>query len=139
LHVVFSRKRSTRKILELVTDDPERSAAGLIQTDEHRWAVELLFKDRQQLRGLRQHQNRSSGAAVTHLHLVALASALLPHLRLMRHGAQGRRAEKNTAHWSTAAVQDHPRGLLWDDLVAYLQAKHHGESVLLELEQLRVV
>jgi hypothetical protein len=28
--------------------------------------------------------------------------------------------------------------LLWDDLLAYLQETHHGESVLLELERLRV-
>jgi DDE superfamily endonuclease len=138
LHVVFSRKGAAWKILGLVTDDPKRSAAELIQTDENRWAVELFFKDSKQLLGLGQYQNRSYGAAVTHLHLVALAYALLTHLRLMRHGVQGRRTEKNAAHWSTAAAQDHLRGLLWDDLVAYLQEKHHGESVFLDLEQLRV-
>jgi SRSO17 transposase len=138
LHVVFSRKGSAQKILGLVTDNPELSAAGLIQTYESRWVVELFFKDSKQLLGLGQYQNRSYGAAVTHLHLVALAYALLTHLRLTRHGAQGQRTEKNAAHWSTAAVQDHLRGLLWDDLIAYLQEKHHGESVLLELERLRV-
>jgi hypothetical protein len=38
------------------------------------------------------------------------------------------------ANWSTAVVQDYLRGLLWDDLVVYLQEKHHGESVFMELE-----
>jgi hypothetical protein len=36
LHVVFSRTGSARTILGLVTDDPELSAAGLIQTYENR-------------------------------------------------------------------------------------------------------
>jgi hypothetical protein len=66
-HVVFSRKESARKILGLVTDDPERSAAGLIQMYEHRWAVELFFQDSKPLLGLGQYQNRSYGAAVTQL------------------------------------------------------------------------
>jgi len=54
LPVVFSRKGSAQKILGLVTDTPELSAAGLIQTDESRWAVERLFKDSTQLLGLGQ-------------------------------------------------------------------------------------
>ena len=41
LHLVFSRKGSVQKSLGLVTDDPELSAAGLIQTYETRWAVEV--------------------------------------------------------------------------------------------------
>jgi SRSO17 transposase len=138
LHVVFSRKGFTRKVLGLVTEDPELSAAGLIQMYEVRWAVELFFKDSKQLLGLGHYQNRSYGAAVTHLHLVCLAYALLTHLRLARHGAQGQRTRKKAATWSTAAVQDHLRGLLWDDLIAYLQEKHHGKSVLMELERLRI-
>jgi hypothetical protein len=138
LHVVFSRKGFARKILGLVTDDPELSAAGLIQTYENRWAVELFVKDRQPLLGLGHDQNRSDGAAVTHLHLVCFADALLTHLRLARHGAQGQRIRNKAANWSTAAAQDHLRGLIWDDLVNYLQEKHPNESVLMELERLRV-
>jgi SRSO17 transposase len=138
LHVVCSRKGSARQILALVTDAAELAAAGLIQTYEVRWTVELFFKDSKQLLGLGHYQNRSYGAAVTHLHLVCLAYALLTHLRLARHGAQGQRTRKKAVTWSTAAVQDHLRGLLWDDLVAYIQEKHHGKSMLRELERLRV-
>jgi hypothetical protein len=42
LHVVCSRKGAARKILGLVTDDPELSAAGLIQTYETRWTIEIV-------------------------------------------------------------------------------------------------
>jgi hypothetical protein len=65
-------------------------------------------------------------------------NALLTHLRLARHGAQGERRRNKAANWSTAEVQDHLRGLLWDDMVTYLQEKHHNESVLMDLERLRV-
>jgi len=138
LHVIFSRKGAARKILGLVTDAPELSAAGLIPTYEIRWTVELFFKDSKQLLGLGQYQNRSYGAAVTHLHLVCLAYALLTHLRMTRHGAQGQRARKKAADWSMATAQDQLRGLLWEDLVAHLQENHHDKSMLTALERLRV-
>jgi SRSO17 transposase len=138
LHVVFSRKGAARKILGLVTDAPELSAAGLIPTYEIRWTVELFFKDSKQLLGLGHYQNRSYGAAVTHLHLVCFAYALLTHRRMTRHGAQGQRARKTAADWSMATAQDHLRGLLWDDLVAHLQENQHDKSMLTALERLRV-
>jgi hypothetical protein len=66
LHVVFSRKGKARKILGLVTDAPELSAAGLIQAYEKRWAIEQFVKDAKQLLGLGHYQNRSYRAAVIH-------------------------------------------------------------------------
>jgi DDE superfamily endonuclease len=39
LHVVFSRKGTTRKLLGLVADDPQLSAADLIRTYEKRWTI----------------------------------------------------------------------------------------------------
>jgi DDE superfamily endonuclease len=137
-HVVFSRKGSARKILGLVTDDPELSAAGLIQAYDRRWTIEQWVKDLKQLLGLGQYQNRPYRAAVTHLHLVCFAYALLTHLRIARHGAQGQRTRKKAADGSTAAGQDQLRKLLWDDLLLYLQEEHYGESTLAELERLRV-
>jgi hypothetical protein len=138
LPVVFSRKGPAQHILGLVTDDSELSATGLMQTDEKRWAVEQFFKDRQQLLGLDQYQNRTYHAAVTHLHLVCLADALLTHLRIMRPGAQGQRRYDKAAEWSTAAAQEQLRGLIWDDIIADLKEKNHGEPVLTALERLRV-
>jgi hypothetical protein len=138
LHVVFSRKGQARKVLGLGTDAPERSAVALIQAYEKRWAMEPFLKDAQQLLGLGHYQNRSSGAAVIHLHLVCFAYALLTHRRVTRHGAQGQRTRESAAGRSVGATQEALRCLIWHDLVAYLKEKNHGASVLTELERLRV-
>jgi SRSO17 transposase len=138
LHTVFSRKGTEKRILGLVTDDPQLSAAGLIQTYEKRWAVEQFLKDSKQLLGLGQYHNRHYRAAVTHLHLVCFAYALLTHLRLMRPGAQGQRTCDKAAHWSTAAAQEQLRCLIWGDTVTSLKGEHPGEAVLTALEHLRV-
>jgi SRSO17 transposase len=138
LRTVFSRKGTEKHILGLVTDDPELSAAGLIQTYEKRWAVEQFFKDSKQLLGLGQYQNRHYRAAVTHLHLVCFAYALLTHLRIERNGAQGQRTQKKAAAWSTAAAQEQLWCLIWDDMIAYLKEKNHGGSVISALERLRI-
>jgi hypothetical protein len=138
LHVVFSRKGRARKILGLVTDAPELSAAGLLQTYEKRWTIEQFVKDAKQLLGLGQYQNRPYRAAVIHLHLVCFASALLTHLRLRRHGAQGQRTREKAVGMSVAMAQEALRALVWDDMVAYLKEQHHGEAVIAELERLRV-
>jgi hypothetical protein len=138
LHVVFSRKGAARKILGLVTDAPALSAAGLIQAYARRWEIEQWIKDAKQLLGLGQYQNRSYWAAVTHLHLVCFASALLTHLRIERAGVQGQRTRHKAADLSTVAAQEQLRGLIWEDLVTYLKEQCHEESVLAELERLRV-
>jgi SRSO17 transposase len=138
LHVVFSRKGPAKQILGLVTDAPALSAAAVIRTYETRWAVEQFFKDSKQLLGLGPYQNRPYWAAVTHRHLVCLADALLPHLRIERNGAQGHQTRKKAAHLSTAAAQDQLRGVLGEDLMAYLKAQRPEHSILAELERLRV-
>jgi SRSO17 transposase len=138
VHVAFSRKGSEKKILGLVTDAPDLSAAELIRTYDKRWTIEQFWKDAKQLLGLGQYQNRSYRAAVIHLHLVCFAYALLTHLCLQRAGAQGQRKSHKAAGLSTTAAQEHLRRLLWDDLITYLREPHHGQSVLEELERLRV-
>ena len=138
LHVVFPRKGAARKILGLVTDDPELSAGDVIRTYERRWTIEPWVKDVKQLLGLGQYQNRSYRAAVIHLHLVCFASALLTHLRLEQTGAQGQRKRDKAANQSTTTAQDQLRRLVWDDLMASLMEKHHDESILAELTRLRV-
>jgi SRSO17 transposase len=138
LHVVFSRKGAAHKILGLVTDDSEVSAAGLIQAYDRRWEIEQFFKDSKQLLGLGHYQNRPYRAAVIHLPLVCFAYALLTHLRIARIGAQGQRTRDKAANLSTATAQDQLRGLLWEDLVTYLKEQCHEKSVLAELERLRV-
>jgi hypothetical protein len=138
LPVVFSCKGAARKVLGLVTDAPEVSAAGLIQADDRRWAIEHWLKDTKPLRGLGHDQNRPDRAAVIHRHLVCFASALLTHRRIARDGAQGQRTRKQAADLSTAAAQDQLRGVLWEDLLAYLKEQGSEKSILAELERLRV-
>jgi SRSO17 transposase len=136
--VVFSRKGTARKILGLVTDAPDLSAPQLIQTYDRRWTIEQWLKDLKQLLGLGHYQNRPYRAAVIHLHLVCFAYALLTHLRIERTGVQGQRTRDKAAHLSTAAAQNQLRSLIWEDLITYLKEKHHGQSVIEELERLRV-
>ena len=138
LHVIFTRKGTAKKILGLVTDDPQLSAADLIRTYDKRWTIELWVKDTKQLLGLGRYQNRSYWAAVTHLHLVCFAYALLTHLRIERTGAQGHRTRGKAADISTAAAQDQLRSLLWEDLIAYLKDERQSLPVIEELERLRV-
>lgn len=138
LHVVFSRTGTANRILGLVTDAPELSAADVIRTYEKRWTIEQWLQDVKQLLGLGHYQNRSYWAAVTHLHLVCFAYALLTHLRIERTGAQGQRTRHKAAELSTATAQDQLRRLLWEDLMTYLKEKRHGQSVIEALERLRI-
>jgi hypothetical protein len=138
LHVVYSRKGTAQKSCGLVTDAPALSAADVIRSYEKRWAMEPWVKDMKQWLGLGHYQNRPYGAAVTHLHLVCFAYALLTHLRIERHGAQGQRTHHKAAERSTATAQDQLRRLLWEDLVTSLKEKCHGQSVIEERERLRV-
>jgi hypothetical protein len=136
--VVFSRKGTANKTLGLVTAAPKLSAADVIRPDEKRWTMEPWVTDTTPRLGLGQYQKRSDWAAVTHRHLVCFAYALLTHLRLKRHGAQGQRTHQRAADMSTAAAQNQLRALLWEDLIAYLKERRDGQPVIEELERLRV-
>jgi hypothetical protein len=136
--VVFSRQGKANKILGLVTDAPALSATDVIRTDEKRWTIEPWLKDVKQWLGLGHSQNRPYWAAVTHLHLVCFADALLTHLRIARHGAHGHRTHHKSAALSPATAQEQLRRLLWADLMTSLTEKRHGQSVMEELERLRV-
>jgi Transposase DDE domain len=138
LHVVFSRKGTAKKILGLVTDAPQLSAADVIRTSEKRWTIEQWLKDVKQWLGLGQYQNRSYWAAVTHLHLVCFAYALLTHRRIERTGAHGQTTRHKAANLSTAAAQDQLRSLLWEDLITDLQEECPDQPVIEEPERLRV-
>jgi hypothetical protein len=134
LHVVFSRRKTDPRILGLVTDDPHLSAGQIITTYDDRWAIEVFFKDTKQLLGLGQYQNVSLEAAVTHLHLVCSAYALLTHIAIQREGAKGKR--KPAAPMSTAELQNELRRIVWDDLTAYLKRFTSGDQIIKELGRL---
>lgn len=136
LHVVFSRKKGERRILGLVTDDPKLSARQMIHAYDDRWSIEVFFKDGKQLLGLGQYQNGSYEAAVTHLHLVCFAYALLTHVAITREGAQGK--QKSTARLSTADLQNEVRRMVWDELSEHLKQFSSGTQIVKELERLLI-
>ena len=137
LHVVFSRKQGEPKILGLVTDDPKLSARQIIAAYDHRWQIEVFFKDGKQLLGLGHYQNLSYEAAVNHLHLVLLAYALLTHMAISDdRSAQGRQTLARRR--STADLQNELRRMVWDDLTDHLRHFSNGTEVIKELQRLRV-
>ena len=137
LHVVFSRKSGGKRILGLVSDDSRLSARGMVTAYDGRWSIEVFFKDSKQLLGLGQYQNRSYGAAVTHLHLVCFAYALLTHIAITREGEKGKR-KADAADRSTATLQNELRRIVWDDLAEHLKALPSGDAVIQELDQLLI-
>ena len=136
LHVVFSRKNGEPKALGLVTDDPKLSPRQMIQAYDDRWSIEVFFKDSKQLLGLGQYQNVSYEAAVTHLHLVCFAYALLTHVAIRREGAQGKR--KAAVHLSSSELQNEVRRIVWEDLTIYLKQFSSGTQIIKELERLLI-
>jgi SRSO17 transposase len=137
LHVVFSRKNGAKKPLGLVTDDPKLSALTMIKTYNQRWSIEVFFKDSKQLLGLGQYQNLSYEAAVTHLHLVCLAYALLTHIAMDGEGAQGKRTV-TAKTLSTADLQNEVRRIVWDDLTGHLKQLSSATRIIKELKRLLI-
>ena len=136
LHVVFSRKQGDNKLLGIVTDAPDLTAGQIVEAYTHRWGIEVFFKDVKQHLGFGQYQNGSYRAAVTHLHLVCFAYALLTHLRI--EGAQGKRKRPRAATMSTSEAQNELRRLVWRDLVAHLEELPTGDAVIKELDRLLI-
>ena len=137
LHVVFSRKQGERKILGLVSDDPKLSARQIIMAYDHRWQIEVFFKDGKQLLGLGHYQNLSCEAAVNHLHLVFLAYALLTHMAI-HDGRRAQGRQRRARRRSTADLQNELRRLVWDDLTKHLRHFSSGTEVIKELRRLLV-
>jgi hypothetical protein len=135
-HLIYSRKNSERKILGLVTDDPKLKATDIIKSYDIRWNIEVFFKDAKQLLGLGRYQNRSYKAAVTHLHLVCFAYALLTHIAI--NGICEKDNKRSKAHVSMKNLQNVLRRIIWNDTAQYLKDLPNGNSVFKELSRLLV-
>lgn len=136
LHVAFSRKNREKKGLGVVSDDPKMSAGQMIRMYDERWRIEIFFKDGKQLLGLGQYQNVSMEAAVTHLHLVCFAYALLTHIAIAGEGAKAKR--QSAVRLSTADLQNEARRIVWEDLSEHLKQLSSGTQVVKELERLLI-
>ena len=136
LHVVFSRQSYDNRVIGLVTDDPDLRGKDIISSYSNRWSIEVFFKDGKQLLGLGQYQNLSYKAAVTHLHLVCFAYALLTHIAITGEGAQGKL--KSADRLSTGNLQDELRKIVWDDMSEHLRQFETGSEIIEELGRLLV-
>ena len=137
-HVVYSRKNKEKNIVPIVSDDPNLSARQMIRTYTTRWSIEVFFKDTKQYLGLGQYQNGTCRAAVTHLHLVCFAYALLTHIAITGECAQAKKNAKVAACPTTSSLQNELRRIVWDDLVEYLKDLPSGDSVVKELSRLLI-
>ena len=113
-----------------------RNISVLYRHLDDRWSIEVFFKDAEQLLGLGQYQNVSLEAAVTHLHLVCFAYALLTHVAITGESAKGKR--KPVASMSTANLQNEVRRIAWDDLTDYLKQFSSGTQIVKELGRLLI-
>lgn len=135
-HLIFSRKNSERNILALVTNHPQMKSTDIIRSYDIRWNIEVFFKDAKQLLGLGRYQNRSYKAAVTHLHLVCFAYALLTHIAL--NSTCEKENERKKARVSVRDLQNILRRIIWNDTAQYLKELPNQNSVLKELFRLLI-
>ncbi len=135
LHVIYSRKNKEKRILGLVTNHPRWSAIHIVKAYAQRWRIEVFFKDAKQLLGLGHYQNLAYQAAVTHLHLVCFAHALLTHLAIAGDGAQGKSIPP-AATASTETLQTRLRALVWNDTADHLRKFKDPKRLLAELDRL---
>jgi len=75
-------------------------------------------------------------AAVTYLHLVCFAYALLTHSAIECPCAQEKRSKK--AHVSAGELQNHLRCIVWNDTAQYLQELPDERYIFKELSRLLV-
>jgi len=136
LHIVISKKNKERMPVLIVTDHPSFSAARIIHAYDARWNIEVFFKDTKQLLGLGHYQNRPYTAAVTHLHLVCFAYALLTHIAIESSCAQEKQPKQ--ARESTSVLQNRLRCIVWEDTAQYLKDLPEEKSVFKELSRLLI-
>lgn len=131
VRIVFSRRKGDKKTVTLASNDLGTSASRIIDRYLYRWSIEVFFKDAKQLLGLTHYQCLDIDAITRHVHLVALAYALLTHLRLRASGAKGK-PKKNTvvSRDTTRKRQADLRNLVMEDSVSVLLGKSkHNKSL----------
>ncbi len=127
LRLVFSRRKNERKVLTLATNDFLSSASRIIDRYLYRWNIEVFFKDAKQLLGLAHYQCLDAGAITRHVHLTALAYALLTHMRLRADSEKGKRHSKLVSRDTTRKRQADLRNVVLEDCckVFHLKAKRN--------------
>lgn len=131
VRIVFSRRKREKKVVALATSDLSASASSIIDRYLYRWNIEVFFKDAKQLLGFCHYQCLGIGAITRHVHLVALAYALLTHLRLAATGANGKHKSRLiVSRDTTRKRQADLRNLVLDDSGELLYGKSwHNKSL----------
>ena len=81
-----------RNLIAIVTNETGLEARKIVSIYEHRWSIEILFKELRNDLGLGEYQVLDEHAIVRHLHLCALAHLMLTHHAMEGAGAQARKA-----------------------------------------------
>ena len=142
VQAVFSRRRSEKKTIALITNDTRASATAVVRAYLKRWAVELLIKDEKQHLGLSDYRVSRYRAVVRHLHLVDCAHACLTHLGLKDHKHHGAQGERRTKHKplalpSISQLKARMHQVIWQEAVEDVVKVAHERPVLRRLEKLR--
>jgi len=134
LHLIVSRRKGERTGISLVTDDKKLTPKKMIEFYDDRWNIEVFFRDAKQLLGFGQYQNSTYRAAVTHLHLVCFAYALLTHIAIEGESAQGKTKQSKIP--STADLQNELRRIVWEDFSKQVRKLPDGKKIFRELDRL---
>ncbi|MCC5827919.1 MAG: transposase [Phycisphaeraceae bacterium] len=136
---VFSRRRSQKNNIALITNDTRASATAVVRAYLKRWAVELLIKDEKQHLGLGDYRVKRYRAVVRHLHLVDCAHACLTHLALdEHHGAQGDKQAKSKPLRlpPISQLKSRMRQAMWREAIEDVVKVSHERPVIRRLEKL---
>jgi hypothetical protein len=117
--LVFSRRSNEKQWVVLATNHLQWKVTEVLQHYLQRWPIEVLFKMSKQYLGLGDYQVLRYRGVVRYLHLVLIAYLLLTHLAFdmpdVQADLQGNDALRLP---SIPQLQQHLRGLLWDDALA---------------------
>jgi hypothetical protein len=135
--VVFSRRRSDKGFIALVTDELGASPKRIVADYLKRWAIEMLIKDEKQQLGLGDYRVLRYQSVVRHLHLVDAAYACLTHLAIKDQRAQGQQKNRNVLRLPTMSqLKTRMRQLVWQEAVQDVVKHSHDKPVIRRLEKL---
>jgi len=95
--VTSKRPRDPWRNLVIFATNAKMDARQIVMVYEHRWDIEVMFKELRSDLGLGDYQMLDERAIVRHLHLCALAHLLLTRHAMERMAAQARKANEEVA------------------------------------------
>jgi hypothetical protein len=137
--LVFSQEyQRSRKIVCLVTNNKKMTNRHVLDAYAQRWWIEVFFKEAKQHLGLSDYQTGHYEGIQKHLYLVAIAFALLTHVRLDGRRAKGKRKKNLLAPVAVKSCCDLLRGMVLKNELRSLapRKKAARTTFLIKLEKL---